>query len=329
MPAPQPGRRAFLAGSAALATSLLATPSLAQGRPITLVVPFAPGGTTDLGARLIAPRAAHHLGAPVVVENRPGAGGANAANQVRRAAPDGQTLMFAVAATHGVNPAVFDDVPYDAVADFAPVALLGVTPFVLAVRADHPAQSAKDLVDLLRREPGRHNYGSAGVGSMPHLGGEWFKAETGIQAEHVAYRGGGPALQALLAGEVTYLIESIPTLAGALADGRVRALARTTKREGGRYGDIPTLAGLGIADIDVETWIMATAPAGTPSETLARLNAGFNAAVAEAELGRRLSEIGTEPVFDSTPESAAAHVRAEIARWRGVVQRAGLRIVRS
>ncbi|MBU8545841.1 MULTISPECIES: Bug family tripartite tricarboxylate transporter substrate binding protein [Roseomonadaceae] len=325
MPAQQPGRRALLAAS----LTCLAAPALAQGRPISLVVPFAPGGTTDLGARLIAPRAAHHLGVPMVVENRPGAGGATAADQVRRATPDGQTLLFAVASTHGVNPAVFDDLPYDAVADFAPVALLGVTPFVLAVRADHPARDAKALVDLLKREPGRHNYASAGVGSMPHLAGEWFKSEIGAQVEHVAYRGGGPALQALLTGEVGYTIESIPTLAGALADGRVRALARATKRPGGRYGNIASLAELEIADLDAETWIMATAPASTPPAVLARLNAGFNAAVAEPELGRRLSEIGTEPIADSTPESAAAHVRAEIARWRGVVQRAGLRIQRS
>lgn len=318
-------RRALLALPLIAATTPLAAQELG---PVSLIVPFAPGGTTDLGARLIVPRAAHHLGAPMVVENRPGAGGATAADHVRRATPDGRTLLFAVASTHGVNPAVFSDLSYDAVADFAPVALLGVTPFVLVVRADAPFRTAAELVAALRAAPGRHNYGSAGVGSMPHLAGEWLKAETGTRAEHVAYRGGGPALQALLAGEISYMLESIPTVAGALADGRLRALGRATKRPGGRYGNIPSLAEQGVADIDAETWIMAVAPAHTPTPVLARLNTAFNAAVAEPELARRLSEIGTEPVMDSTPESAAAHIRAEIARWQGVVRRAGLTITR-
>lgn len=306
-----------------------ASPVAAQETgPVSLIVPFAPGGTTDLGARLIVPRAAHHLGATMVVENRPGAGGATAADHVRRAAPDGRTLLFAVASTHGVNPAVFNDLPYDAVADFAPVALLGVTPFVLVVRADAPFQTAAELVAALRAAPGRYNYGSAGVGSMPHLAGEWLKAATGTQAEHVAYRGGGPALQALLTGEITFMVESIPTVAGALADGRLRALGRATKRPGGRHGNIPSLAEQGVADLDAETWIMAVAPAGTPAPMLARLNTAFNAAMAEPELARRLSEIGTEPVTDSTPESAAHHIRQEIARWREVVRAAGLNITR-
>ena len=328
MPAPALPRRALLAAPGLLLAGQADAQPAFPSRTVSLVVPFAPGGTTDLGARIIAPRAAHHLGGQMVVENRPGAGGATAADAVRRAAPDGHTLLFAVASTHGVNPAVFDDLPYDAERDFAPVALLGVTPFALVVRGDSPVRTAADLVALLRAEPGRHNYGSAGVGSMPHLAAEWFKAEAGVTSEHVAYRGGGPALQGLLAGEVTWMIESIPTIAGVLADGRVRALGRATKRPGGRHGSIPSLAEQGIANIDAETWIMAVAPAGTPGPVLSRLNAAFNAAVAEEEVRRRLADIGTEAIVDSTPETAAAHIRAEIARWRAVVQRAGLRITR-
>ncbi|TQF82027.1 tripartite tricarboxylate transporter substrate binding protein [Elioraea sp. Yellowstone] len=318
-------RRTLLA--AGLAPAPLAPAAQTGGRPLVLVVPFAPGGSTDVGARLIAPRLAHHLGRPVVVENRPGAGGATAADQVRRAEPDGSTLLIAVASTHGVNPAVFPDLPYDAERDFAAVALLGVTGFVLVVRAEAGFADMNALVARLRAEPGRHNYASAGVGSMPHLAGEWFRTALGLQVEHVPYRGGGPAMTALLAGEVTYMIESVPTVAGAIADGRLKALARASARASGPAAALPPLADL-IPGFDAETWILAAAPAGTPTPVLARLNAAFNAALAEPELAGRLRAIGTEPVTDSTPASAARHISTEIARWKRVVAETGVTIER-
>ena len=316
-------RRGLIAGLA-LAPATLA----AQGRATTLVVPFAPGRSTDLGVRLIAPRLAAHLGQNVVVDNRPGAGGATAADHVRRAAPDGQTLLIAVAATHGVNPAVFPDLPYDPERDFAAVALLGVTGFVLVVRAESGIADLAGLIARLRAEPGRHNYGSAGVGSMPHLAGEWFRTGLGLDVEHVPYRGGGPALQALLSGEITFMIESVPTVAGAMADGRLRGIARASARDSGPLAGLPSIAANGIPGFDAETWILAAAPAGTPEPVLARLNAAFNAALSEPELARRLREIGTEPVTDSTPASAAAHIREEVARWRRVVAQTGVSIER-
>jgi tripartite-type tricarboxylate transporter receptor subunit TctC len=311
------------------ALSLLPAAALAQEpRSVTLVVPFAPGGSTDIAARLMAPRLAHHLSRTVVVANRPGAGGTTAADQVRRLPPDGETLMLGTASTHAVNPAIFQDLSYDAERDFAPVALLGVTAFLLVVRTDAGFADTAALMGRLRAEPGRHNYGSAGVGSMPHLAGAWFCHAAGIQAEHVAYRGGGPALQALLGGEITFMIESAPTVAGAIADGRLKALARASARPGGAYGALPALAEQGLGGFDAETWQVALAPAGTPAPVLRRLNAAFNAALAERDLGERLRALGTEPVADSTPESAAAHIRTEIARWRRVVAEAGLRIAR-
>lgn len=321
-----PARRTLLAAGLALVPMpLFAQPG---GRPLVLVVPFAPGGSTDVGTRLIAPRLAQHLGRGVAVENRPGAGGATAADYVRRAEPDGSTLVIAVASTHGVNPAVFADLPYDAERDFAAVALLGVTGFVLVVRTDAGFADMAALVATLRAEPGKHNYASAGVGSMPHLAGEWFRTALGLQVEHVPYRGGGPAMTALLAGEVTYMIESVPTVAGAIADGRLKALARASARAAGPAGSLPAIADLGIPGFDAETWILAAAPAGTPVPVCARLNAAFNAALAEPELAERLRAIGTEPVTDSTPESAARHVSVEIARWRRVVAETGVRIER-
>lgn len=317
-------RRALLAGLPALPFAALAQ----DVRALTLVVPFAPGGSTDIGARLIAPRLSHHLSRSVVVANRAGAGGATAADYVKRLPPDGETLMLATASTHGVNPAVFADLPYDAERDFAPVALLGVTAFLLVVRADAGFTDTAALVARLRSEPGRHNYGSAGVGSMPHLAGAWFCHAAGIRAEHIAYRGGGPALQALLGGEFTFMIESAPTVAGAIADGRLKALARASARPGGAYGALPAIADQGLPGFDAETWQVALAPAGTPAPVLLRLNAGFNAALREGELAERLRALGTEAVADSTPETAAAHIRAEIARWRRVVTETGVRIER-
>jgi tripartite-type tricarboxylate transporter receptor subunit TctC len=316
-------RHALAAGLA-----LLPLPLVAQGRTLTLVVPFAPGGSTDIGARLIATRLAAHLGQTVVVENRAGAGGSTAADHVRRLPPDGQTLLLGVAATQAVNPALFADLPYDPEKDFAAVALLGVTGFVVVVPAASGITDLAGLLARLRAEPGRHNFGSAGVGSMPHLAGEWFAKGTGVQVEHVAYRGGGPAMQALLSGEVTFMIESVPTVAGAIADGRLRAIARASQRAAGPQAGLPTISDLAVRGFDAETWILALAPAGTPAPVLQRLNAAFNAALAEPDLARRLAEIGTIAVADSTPDTAAAFARDELARWRRVVAETGVRIER-
>ncbi|MFM7612245.1 MAG: Bug family tripartite tricarboxylate transporter substrate binding protein, partial [Alphaproteobacteria bacterium] len=247
---------------AALVAGFLAAPAIAraQSRSVTLVVPFAPGGTTDIGARLIAPRLAAHLGQNVVVENRAGAGSATGAEHARRQAPDGQTVLIAAAATLAVNPALFPDTPYDPIRDFAPIALLGVTGFVLVVSAASGITDLAGLIAKLRAEPGKHNYASAGVGSMPHLAGEWFRHALGLQTEHVAYRGGGPAMQAMLSGEVTFMLESGPTVACTIADGRLRALARASLRPAGPFAALPAIADQAIPGFDAETWILAAAP---------------------------------------------------------------------
>lgn len=313
----------------AAALGLLAAPARAQqGRAVTIIVPFAPGGSTDIGARLIAPRLAAHLDQTVVVENRAGAGGATAAEYARRLPPDGQSLLLGVAATQAVNPALFADLPYDPERDFAAVALLGVTGFVLVVAAGSGITDVQGLIARLKAEPGKHNFGSAGVGSMPHLAGEWFAKGAGVQVEHIAYRGGGPAMQALLSGEVTFMIESVPTVAGAIADGRLRAIARASQRPAGPQAGLPTIADLAVPGFDAETWLLALAPAGTPAPVLLRFNRAFNAALAEPDLVRRLAEIGTIAVSDSTPESATAFARDELARWRRVVAETGARIER-
>jgi tripartite-type tricarboxylate transporter receptor subunit TctC len=317
-----PLRRALLA-----APALLSATARAQPRSLTLVIAFAPGGTTDIGARLIQEPLSRALGLPVVVENRPGAGGALASEQVKRAAPDGSVVLLATASTHGVNPAVFPDLPYDAERDFAPVALIGVTPLVLGIHPRLAARTAPEFIALLRAEPGRHNYGSAGVGSITHLAGEWFRqAAGGLDVVHVPYRGGGPAMQAVITGEASFTLETTATMAGALRDGRVRGLAVATRRPAAAFPELPTLDAAALPGFDAGTWTLAVAPAGTPPELVARLNAAFNRAV--PEVAARLADIGTEPVSDSTPASAAAHIRTEVARWREVVRAGNLRIER-
>ncbi len=321
-------RRPLFLGAGGLA---LASPAFGQGaRPITLLVPFAPGGTTDIAARLIQEALGRALAAPVIIENRPGAGGAVAAEAVRRAPPDGRMLLLATASTHGVNPAVFADLPYDAEADFAPIALFGVTPQALAVAPGLAVRDAAGLIALLRAEPGRHNYASAGVGSITHLACEWFlQAAGGLRVTHVPYRGGGPALQAVASGEVSFTLETTATLAAALRDGRVRGLAIATRARSRAFPDLPTLHEEGLTGFNAGSWTMAVAPRGTPADVLGPLNAAFRQAVSEPEVARRLAEIGTEVVTDGTPEDAARHIRQEIARWREVVRAAGLNITRS
>ena len=203
-----------------------------------------------------------------------------------------------------------------------------MTGFVLVVPAASGITDLAGLIAKLRAEPGKHNYASAGVGSMPHLAGEWFRHALGLQVEHVAYRGGGPAMQAMLSGEVTFMLESVPTVAGAIADGRLRALARASLRPTGPFAALPAIADQAVPGFDAETWILAAAPAGTPPATLSRLNAAFNAALAEAELAQRLAEIGTIAVADSTPASAAQFVARELDRWKNVISQTGVKIER-
>lgn len=203
-----------------------------------------------------------------------------------------------------------------------------MTGFVLVVPAAAGILDLAGLIAKLRAEPGKHNYASAGVGSMPHLAGEWFRHALGLQVEHVAYRGGGPAMQAMLSGEVTFMLESVPTVAGALADGRLRALARASLRPAGPYGQLPAIADQALPGFDAETWILAAAPAGTSTATLTRLNTAFNAALAEAELAQRLAEIGTIAVTDSSPASAAQFVAQELDRWKRVIATTGVKIDR-
>ncbi|MFN6999367.1 MAG: Bug family tripartite tricarboxylate transporter substrate binding protein [Elioraea tepidiphila] len=313
-------RRHLFAGLALAPTPLMAQPA---GRALTLVVPFAPGGSTDVGARLIAPRLAHHLGQSVVVENRPGAGGATAADQVRRATPDGSTLLIAVASTHGVNPAVFPDLPYDAERDFAAVALLGVTGFVLVVRADAGFADMNGLVAKLRAEPGKHNYASAGVGSMPHLAGEWFRTALGLQVEHVPYRGGAPAIVDIVAGRTDMMFGNMPEFLGQIRGGGLRPIAFGAPRASPLFPGLPLIKET-VPGFEIRNWFGVAGPGGMPPDLVARWNAALRQVAAQKSFQDRMAESGMEIIVGS-PEEFRATIAADRARWAEVIQKAGIR----
>jgi len=326
-------RRALLAliPTPALAFPALAFPAFAfpafafPGRVITLVVPFAAGGSTDIAARLLSERLAALLATRVVVENRTGAGGALGSEAVKRAAPDGHTLLFASASSHGVNPAVFRDLPYDAVADFAPVALTGITPLALAV----PPGGAADVAALRAQlADGRGAYGSAGAGSISHLSTELFLQRTGLRAEHIPYRGGAPALEALARAEIPLAMDTLAGMSAIAANGRIRLLAVGTARPAPSHPQLPTLESLGLAPYDLSTWNAMLAPAATPPERVAHLARAVHAALAEPALAARLAGLGVDVPAPTGPEATRSFIAAEIAKFRAVAEAAGLRLER-
>lgn len=312
-------RRLFLA-------SLLPMPALAfPDRTVTIIVPFAAGGSTDITARLIAERLAALTGTRFVVENRTGAGGAIGSEAVKRAVPDGHTLLMASASSHGANPAVFRDLPYDAVADFAAVALTGVTPLALAV----PPQGPENVAGLRRMlVDGRGNYGSAGVGSITHLAGELFLARAGLRAEHIPYRGGAPALEALAKGEVSFALDTLAGLSALAEAGRIRLIAIGTQRRAMTLPNLATLEEQNIAPFDLSTWNALLAPRGTAKEVLASLAERIHAVLTEQGLAQRLAGLGVGVPEPMGPEATSAFIASEIDKFRAIAEGASLRLER-
>jgi tripartite-type tricarboxylate transporter receptor subunit TctC len=317
------GRRAALA----LAAGLLAAAASAQtfpDRPVTLVVPFAAGGSTDVVGRLVAAEMEKDLGQPVLVENVAGAGGSLGADKVARAAPDGYTILMATVATHALNPLILKERPYDPEADFAPVSLLAIVPNVLVVNPALPATTVAELVALLKAAPGEYDYASSGVGTPLHLSGELFKAMAGVDMTHVPYKGSGPALTDLLGNQVPIMFDNLPSSSPHIASGALRALAVTTATRAASLPDVPALAET-VPGYETYTWNALFAPAGTPPAVVERLNAAALAALAVPSVQAKLAEFSATPV-GSTPAGLAAHVAAEIAKWRPVVEAAGVSV---
>ena len=313
---------------ATLALGLLPR-AMAQGsaRPIRLIVPYAAGGPIDVTARALAERVQPVLG-PVVIDNRPGAGGNLGADLVAKAAPDGLTIGIAAVATHAINPWLFARMPYDAARDFAPITQMLRVPNVLVMNAETADRlSIRTLADLIayaRANPGRLNYGSGGNGSSGHLAGEMFKRDAGIFAVHIPYNGGNPAQLALLSGQVDFNIDNLATAAANIRSGKLRALGVTTLQRSPALPDVPAINET-LKGFSIDTWWGLVAPAATPREVLERLNKAFTDALRAAETRQRFAQLLAEPV-PTSPEQFGEFMKAELAKYQTVVKASGARV---
>ena len=320
-------RHLILSASAAGASALIApTHALAQlsGRPIRLVVPYAAGGPIDATARILAERVQHSLG-PVIVDNKPGAGGNIGADVVAKAAPDGLTIGIAATATHAVNPWLYKRMPYDAAKDFAGVTQMVRVPNVLVMNADTAQRldirSVADLIAYGKRNPGKLNYGSGGNGSAGHLAGEMFKQMAGIFAVHIPYNGGSPAQLALLSGQVDFNFDNLATAAPNIRAGKLKAIAVTTARRSPQLPDVPPVSDT-LRGFAIDTWWGLVAPAATPREIVQRLNRAFVEALESPDTKSRFATLLAEPV-PSTPEAFDGFMRSELAKYQQIVKSTG------
>jgi tripartite-type tricarboxylate transporter receptor subunit TctC len=313
-------RSALLALSALAPLAALPLPAAAQAwpaKPLRLVIPFPAGGATDIVGRLLAQKLGAALGQQVVIDNKPGAGGTIGADLVAKAPADGHTLLLATSSTHSIGPALNPKMPYDAFKDFAPIAHVANAPSVLVVGAGFPKGNALDLI--------KDNFGSSGIGTYPHLSAEMFKWRAGgLFVVHIPYRGTGLVVTDLIAGQITFLMDSIVSAQTHIRDGRVRALAVTGAQRSGSLPDVPTFTELGVPGLAFSNWFGFFAPAGTPADVVQRVNRELNTLMRAPDVADRLRQLGADPVT-GTPEAFAKVIRDEHDSWKAVIQRAGIK----
>lgn len=320
-------RTALALGLVATAAATLGGRASAQSfpdRPVTLVVPFAAGGSTDVVARIVAQSMSATLGQQVVVENVGGAGGSIGADRVARAEPDGYTILMGTVATHALNPLILKNIAYDPEKDFSPVSLLAVIPNVLVVNPELAAKTVAELIALLKAEPDKWVYASSGNGTPLHLSGELFKSMAGVSMQHVPYKGSGPALNDLLGNQVSIMFDNLPSSSSHIKAGTLRALGVTTAARAPSFPDVPTVAET-VPGYETYTWNALFAPAGTPEAAIATLNAAANKALTDPAVAERMKEFSAT-VVGSTPTELGAHVKAELAKWAPVVKSANIQM---
>jgi tripartite-type tricarboxylate transporter receptor subunit TctC len=324
-------RRAIAGCLAATALGWTLGPAMAQGTAndsvlpkgtVTLVVPFAAGGATDVVSRLVAQKLAERIGRTIVVENVAGGGGAIGAAKVAKAPADGSMLLMGTVATHAIHPLSMSPSPYDPQKDFTPVSLVATVPNVLLVGAQVKAKNVRELIALLKAEPGKFNYGSSGVGTPPHLSGELFKSMAGVDISHIPYKGGAPAMSDLIGGQIPLLFDVLTGAASHIRAGSARALAVTTAQRSPSFPDVPTMAEAGVPGYETYTWNAVFGPARLPRPLVDLLSRELQAIVAQPEVQNRLKELSATPV-GSNPEALATLVKSELDKWGPVIKAIG------
>jgi tripartite-type tricarboxylate transporter receptor subunit TctC len=302
----------------------LATAQSWPAKPMRIVIAQAPGSATDVISRVVANPLSEALGQPIVIDARPGAGGVLGTEVAAHSAPDGYTLFMGNNSTHGSNPAVYAKLPYDAVKDFAPVSFVASVPYVLVVDPKLPVKTVSEFIALAKSNPGKMNYASAGNGSTHHFCGELLKSMTGIDMQHIPYKGSGPGIAGLLGGEVSMMFSNVADIGSQIKAGKVKPLAVTAVKRASTLPEVPTMAEAGLPDFVVTSWFGLLVPAGTPAPIVARLNAETVKVLGRAEVKSTLAAQGLE-VAPSSPEQFAAHIRSEIARFTKIAKAAGIK----
>jgi len=326
-------RRTAFQGVAGIVLALALTNTDAQARddfpsrPIQMIIPFSAGGPTDIVGRVMGAKMGELLGQQFVVENKTGAGGNIGAEAVAKASHDGYTILMATVSTNAINPGLYKHLPYDAVRDFAPLGRVGVTPTLLLVHPTIPATDVKSLVNLIKANPGKYNYGSSGLGSILHLCGEEFKSLAGgLDITHVPYKGSAPMDTDLMGGQITMAFDATPTALPLAKSGKLHALGAGMAKRVAAMPDLPTLQEQGLTGYECYTWNALLAPAGTPKPIVDKLNAAINKALADPAVSSALEKAGIDPTPGSTPETTAEFVKAELAKWAPIIKASGAQI---
>ena len=318
-------RRTLLASLAAAAAGALPLGAAAQNfptKPITIVVPFSAGGTTDILARIVGQGLTTELGQSVVVDNKPGAGGNIGASLAAKAQADGYTLFMGTVGTHAINQSLYKKLPYDPVKDFAPLSRVATVPNLLVAHPSQPFKTVKEMIAYAKANPGKITFGSPGSGASPHVSGELFKSMTGTDMLHVPYKGSAPAMTDLLGGQTSVMFDNMPSAIQHVRSGKLRPIAVTTAKRSPELPDVPTIAEAGVPGYEATSWFGMFAPAATPKPVLSKLQAALTKVLNQADVKKKIAEQGGEVVAE-TPDQFAAFIKAESVKWGKVVKESG------
>ena len=320
---------ALVAAAMALVAGVAAPDASAQAawpsKPIRIVVPFPPGGTTDILARAAAQKMAEAWKEQAVIDNRPGAGGNIGAELVAKAPADGYTMLMGTVGTHAINASLYAKMPYDHVKDFAPVILVAAVPNVMVVHPSVPAATVAEFIAWAKANPGKVNFASSGSGTSIHLAGELFKTQTGLAMTHVPYKGSAPAIADLIGGQVQVMFDNLPSALPQIRGGKLRALAVTSRERANALPDVPTVAESGLPGFEASSWFGLLAPTGTPREVVVRVNAEIARWLASSDAKDKLASQGAIAA-GGTPEDFVSHIAAETAKWQKVVRESGAKV---